>query len=70
MRFQDLLDDSADESNPRLTQGQMLILGLNGLFEKMEASLVKLAERIKNAPVESTASTLFHNIREKMVKIV
>lgn len=43
--FQDLLSEG---ENGSLTQGQMLLLGLNGLFEKIESSLIKFVEFTKN----------------------
>ena len=47
LRFQDLLGEGTSGDDLRLTQGQMLLLGLNGLFEKMETSLLNLKDLVQ-----------------------
>lgn len=68
LRFQDLLGESGDE-NARLTQGQMLLLGLNGLFEKMESNLMKFADQLKNLTALDVHLDFVEDIFKKMVMI-
>lgn len=66
LRFQDLLGEGVDEE-VRLTQGQMLLLCLNGLFEKVETGLVKLANHLKSMSTEKTNLELIEDARHRMV---
>jgi hypothetical protein len=47
LRFQDLLGGGGSVESVRLTRGKMLLLCLNGLFEKVENGLIKLANHLK-----------------------
>lgn len=67
LRFQDLISDGANEDS-HLTRGQMLLLGLNGLFEKIESNLIKLAHQLKNPSIPDPACVLIENARKRMVK--
>lgn len=66
LRFQDLLGEGIEEE-VRLTQGQMLLLCLNGLFEKVETGLVKLANHLKSMPPIKTNVEVIEEARHKMV---
>lgn len=66
LRFQDLLGEGASD-DVHLTQGQMLLLGLNGLFEKIETSLLGLANVLKQqhwATISSAASSSFEPLKQ------
>lgn len=66
LRFQDLLGEGID-GEIRLTQGQMLLLCLNGLFEKVESGLVKLANYLKTMPAVENHMELLEETQHRMV---
>lgn len=68
LRLQNLLSDS-NTDNSRLTQGQMLLLGLNGLFEKIETSLIKLADQLRSSTSDFTCEFV-EKARKRMVKLL
>lgn len=66
LRFQDLLGEGASD-DVHLTQGQMLLLGLNGLFEKMETGLLSLANVLKQqhwAAANVAANSSFEPLKQ------
>ncbi|KAK4015632.1 hypothetical protein OUZ56_030607 [Daphnia magna] len=65
LRFQDLLGEGID-GEVRLTQGQMLLLCLNGLFEKVESGLVKLANYLKTMPAVENHMELLEETQHRM----
>ena len=69
LRFQDLLGEAVDEQQLRLSQGQMLLLCLNGLFDKVESGLVKLANHLKNQPVPKQRPELLEQVGNRMVSL-
>ena len=69
LRFQDLLGEAVDEQQLRLSQGQMLLLCLNGLFDKVESGLVKLANHLKNQPVPKQRPELLEQVANRMVSL-
>lgn len=69
LRFQDLLGEAVDEQQLRLSQGQMLLLCLNGLFDKVESGLVKLANHLKNQPVPKHRPELLEQVANRMVSL-
>lgn len=71
LRFQDLLGEGGCiEEEVRLTQGQMLLLCLNGLFEKVENGLIKLANHLQNMPPAKNHVELLEDAQHRMVKSV
>ena len=69
LRFQDLLGEAVDEQQLRLSQGQMLLLCLNGLFDKVESGLVKLANHLRNQPVPKQRPELLEQVGNRMVSL-
>ena len=69
LRFQDLLGEAVDEQQLRLSQGQMLLLCLNGLFDKVESGLVKLANHLKNLPAPKQRPELLEQVGNRMVSL-
>ena len=69
LRFQDLLGEAVDEQQLRLSQGQMLLLCLNGLFDKVESGLVKLANHLKNQSVPKQRPELLEQVANRMVSL-
>ena len=69
LRFQDLLGEAVDEQQLRLSQGQMLLLCLNGLFDKVESGLVKLANHLKNQSVPKQRPELLEQVGNRMVSL-
>ena len=68
LRFQDLLGEGGCvEEEVRLTQGQMLLLCLNGLFEKVENGLIKLASHLQNMPPVKSHGELLEDAQHRMV---
>ena len=64
LRFQDLLGEGSDQQ-VQLTQAQMVLLCLNGLFEKVENGLVRLSHQLHamtSDPHDSAA-------RDQLVKL-
>ena len=71
LRFQDLLGEGGCiEEEVRLTQGQMLLLCLNGLFEKVENGLIKLANHLQNMPPAKNHVELLEDAQHRMLKSV
>ena len=66
LRFQDLLGEGNDEE-VQLTRGQMLLLCLNGLFEKIETNLVKLANHLRCVPALKSQGELLEDAWNRMV---
>lgn len=69
LRFQDLISDGGIEEDAHLTRGQMLLLGLNGLFEKIESNLITLANQLKNPEIPDPSCEIIENARKRMVKL-
>ncbi len=70
LRFQDLLGEGGCvEEEVRLTQGQMLLLCLNGLFEKVENGLIKLANHLQNMPPVKNNVELLEDVQHRMVNV-
>lgn len=66
LRFQDLLGEGI-AGEVRLTQGQMLLLCLNGLFEKVETGLLKLEHHLKTMPALENHMELLEDAQHRMV---
>lgn len=70
LRFQDLLGEGGCvEEEIRLTQGQMLLLCLNGLFEKVENGLIKFANHLQNMPPVKNNVELLEDAQHRMVNV-
>lgn len=62
--YQDLLGEGQDDAE--LSQGQMLLLGLNGLFEKLESNLLRLVESLKTVAIPESNLAILAETRERV----
>ena len=66
LRFTELMGQGDEEDDANLTRGQMLLQGLNGLFEKIESDFIEWTTRAKLED-NSLQSNLLIEAREKVV---
>lgn len=66
LRFHELLGQGDEEDDTNLTRGQMLLQGLNGLFEKVESDFIEWATRAK-LDDDAQQTNLLIEAREKLV---
>ena len=63
--YMDLLGEGLQNAE-ELSQGQMLLLGLNGLFDKAESNLLKLVGSLKDMPIPDNKLAALGESRDKM----